>query len=70
MPSRVSRPSVLAIGPEGGWTEYEAQLLEQRGFLPFNAGPRILRVDVAVPYLVGQVSLRAQEGLSDLPAPA
>ncbi|MBS2032995.1 MAG: 16S rRNA (uracil(1498)-N(3))-methyltransferase [Deltaproteobacteria bacterium] len=50
--------AVLAIGPEGGWTEYEAKTLEARGFLPFTAGPRILRVDVAVPYLFGQLALR------------
>ena len=50
--------AVLAIGPEGGWTEYEAKTLEARGFLPFTAGPRILRVDVAVPFLVGQLALR------------
>lgn len=53
-----SRRAVLAIGPEGGWTEYEARRLEEAGFAPFSAGPRILRVDVAVPFLVGQVALR------------
>ena len=50
------RPVLLAIGPEGGWTEYEARVLHERGFAPFSAGPRPLRVDVAVPYLVGQVA--------------
>ena len=57
-PVGASRPAVLAIGPEGGWTEYEAQRLEQAGFAPFSAGPRILRVDVAVPFLVGQLALQ------------
>ena len=52
----VAPPAVLAIGPEGGWTEYEARTLEARGFVPYSAGPRILRVDVAVPYLVGQLA--------------
>jgi RsmE family RNA methyltransferase len=47
----------LAIGPEGGWTSYEAAQLEQRGFLPTSLGPRPLRVDQAVPFAVGQAEL-------------
>jgi 16S rRNA (uracil1498-N3)-methyltransferase len=49
--------AAIAIGPEGGWTPYEAQELERRGFAPFSLGPRVLRVDAAVPYAVGQVEL-------------
>jgi RsmE family RNA methyltransferase len=60
---------VLAIGPEGGWTDYETKRLEQSGFANFSAGPRILRVDVAVPYLVGQVE-RAAGNLSPGPSPS
>ncbi|NPD28990.1 RsmE family RNA methyltransferase, partial [Corallococcus exiguus] len=48
---------VLAIGPDGGWVPFEAQLLEAHGFLPFSLGPRILRVETAVPVLLGQVTL-------------
>ena len=58
LPPCAPQPTALAIGPEGGWTPYEAALLESHGFVPFNAGPRVLRVDVAVPFLVGQVALR------------
>ncbi len=47
----------VAIGPEGGWTPYEADALRVRGFIPFSLGPRVLRVDAAVPYAVGQVEL-------------
>jgi RsmE family RNA methyltransferase len=47
----------LAVGPEGGWTAYEAGRLEERGFAPFSLGPRVLRVDAAVPYAVGQAEL-------------
>lgn len=57
LPALEKKPAVLAIGPEGGWTEYEARRLEEAGFVPFTAGPRILRVDVAVPFLVGQLGL-------------
>jgi len=47
--------AVVAVGPEGGWTEYEAGQLQRHGFRPFSLGPRPLRVDVAVPCAVGQV---------------
>jgi 16S rRNA (uracil1498-N3)-methyltransferase len=47
----------LAIGPEGGWTAYEAAELERRGFAGFTLGVRALRVDQAVPYAVGQAEL-------------
>lgn len=44
----------VAVGPEGGWTPYEADALVARGFAPFSLGPRVLRVDQAVPFVVGQ----------------
>ena len=44
----------LAIGPEGGWVPFEAELLEAHGFRPFSLGPRTLRVETAVPVLLGQ----------------
>jgi RsmE family RNA methyltransferase len=61
-PEALPRPGrdervVLAIGPEGGWVPFELDLLQQRGFLPFSLGPRILRTEVAVPLLVGHVDL-------------
>ncbi|HET9596316.1 MAG TPA: 16S rRNA (uracil(1498)-N(3))-methyltransferase [Anaeromyxobacteraceae bacterium] len=49
--------AAAAIGPEGGFTPYEAAALEARGFEPFSLGPRVLRVDVAVPCVTGQVAL-------------
>jgi RsmE family RNA methyltransferase len=61
LPLSASSPAapraVVAIGPEGGWTRYEADALAARGFAPFTLGERALRVDVAVPYAVGQVAL-------------
>lgn len=53
LPRRGPR-AVIAVGPEGGFTPYEARRLEEKGFAPFSLGPRVLRVDVAVPYAVGQ----------------
>ncbi len=49
--------ATVAIGPEGGWTPYEAERLRERGFAPFTLGPRALRVEAAVPFAVGQVEL-------------
>ena len=46
-----SRP-LLAIGPEGGWTDNEVELLETHGFRRFSLGPRILRTDTAAVALI------------------
>lgn len=44
----VTRPRLLlAIGPEGGWNEFERQLLEAHGFQPVAMGARTLRSDTA-----------------------
>jgi RsmE family RNA methyltransferase len=56
-PKTASGDAVLAVGPEGGWTAYEADRLRGCGFAPFTLGARVLRVDAAVPYAVGQVEL-------------
>ncbi len=58
----ISERACVAIGPEGGWTPYEADVLRARGFAPFSLGPRVLRVDAAVPYAVGQVELWLRGG--------
>jgi RsmE family RNA methyltransferase len=50
-------PAVLAIGPEGGWIPFELELLAAHGFRPFGLGPRILRVETAVPFAFGQIQL-------------
>ena len=50
-----NRPVTLAIGPDGGWVPFEVELLERCGFAPVSLGPRILRVEVAVSYLLGRI---------------
>lgn len=55
--ARAGSTAVLAIGPEGGWIPFELDLLEAQGFSPFGLGPRILRVETAVPFAFGQVQL-------------
>ena len=46
---------VLALGPEGGWSEYERALLERHGFEGVGLGPRTLRSDTAAVCLVAIV---------------
>jgi RsmE family RNA methyltransferase len=38
---------LLAIGPEGGWNQFELSLLEAHGFTRVGMGSRTLRVDTA-----------------------
>jgi len=38
---------LLAVGPEGGWTDFETNLLLERGFTPVSMGARTLRSDTA-----------------------
>ena len=38
---------LLAVGPEGGWSDFERGLLAARGFQPVGMGPRTLRTDTA-----------------------
>lgn len=46
---------VVAIGPEGGWTDAEVALLESHGFACQSLGPRILRTDTAVVALLARL---------------
>ena len=48
---------LLAIGPEGGWTPYELDMLKVHGFKLFGMGKRILRTDTAC---IGLLSMLAE----------
>jgi len=39
--------SLLAVGPEGGWDDFELRLLGERGFRRVSLGGRTLRTDTA-----------------------
>ena len=41
-------PLLVAVGPEGGWSDFELRLFEEAGFRRLSLGPRILRTDTAV----------------------
>lgn len=51
------KPTVLAIGPEGGWIEREVETFVARGFQPVSLGAPILRVEAAVASALGQLLL-------------
>jgi len=54
-PRAVSEPVTLAVGPEGGFTTYEVELLGAHGFTAVTLGPRPLRVEHAIPTLLGRL---------------
>jgi 16S rRNA (uracil1498-N3)-methyltransferase len=61
-PPAVSEPGgriLLAVGPEGGWNDFERRLLASRGFTSFSLGSRTLRTDTACVALLAVVTALA-----------
>ena len=54
-PRGVSGPTLVVIGPEGGFIPYEVEMLERAGCQAVSLGPRILRVENAVSSLIGRL---------------
>lgn len=46
---------LLAVGPEGGWTEEEVELLQSHAFSRYSLGGRILRSDTALIALLARL---------------
>lgn len=51
-----TKPVCAAIGPEGGWTDYEVDLFCRHGFTCMSVGERILRSDIAIQTVTGILS--------------
>jgi RsmE family RNA methyltransferase len=49
------KPIVLVVGPEGGIIDYEIELLKAAGCQTVDLGPRILRTESVLPYVVGKL---------------
>ena len=48
---------ILAIGPEGGWNDFEINLMEEKGFIKYKLSESILRVENAVTAALAQIEL-------------
>lgn len=55
--NRIRGDVILAVGPEGGWIDYEVQRFTDQGFTPFSMGQQILHVDTAVVALLSQLQI-------------
>lgn len=63
--SRIQRAAtVIAIGPERGWSEAEVENFEQLGFQRIGLGERVVRVELALVFLLGQLALLRASGRS------
>ncbi len=54
-PAGINRETTLVIGPEGGFIDIEIETLENQGFLSCHIGPRILKVETAVTFLISRL---------------
>ncbi len=54
-PRDIGGPVVLAVGPEGGFIPYEIEKMLSSGFRQVHLGERILRVEIAVPYIISRL---------------
>lgn len=54
-PRGLTRPTLLAIGPEGGFIDWEIEQLLAAGCRGMHLGPRILRVETAVTALLSRL---------------
>jgi 16S rRNA (uracil1498-N3)-methyltransferase len=53
--------TLLAVGPEGGWVDYEIKKFIAHSFVPVSLGRRVLRTDTAVVALLAQLLLLRTE---------
>ena len=49
--------TLLAVGPEGGWVDFEIDKFIEHSFLPISMGKRVLRTDTAVVSLMAQLMM-------------
>ena len=47
--------TLLSVGPEGGWVDFEIEKFIEQAFVPVSMGERVLRTDTAVVALLAQL---------------
>jgi len=55
LPHRFTGKITLVIGPEGGFTDYEIDLLAAHGVTPMSFGSRIMRTEFAVTAILARI---------------
>ena len=53
--TEMSGRTLLAVGPEGGWVDFEIEKFIEQFFVPVSMGSRVLRTDTAVVALLSQL---------------
>ena len=53
--TEISGRTLLAVGPEGGWVDFEIEKFLDQSFMPVSLGERVLRTDTAVVALLSQL---------------
>ncbi|GAB3795329.1 16S rRNA (uracil(1498)-N(3))-methyltransferase [Virgibacillus kimchii] len=61
MKNNHSRRITICIGPEGGFSLNEANMLREHDFQPVRLGPRILRTETASLYALASISYHFEE---------
>ena len=52
---------LIVIGPEGGISDKEVNIMNDNNFIPVSLGPRILRTEVAPTYAMAAISYELEE---------
>jgi RsmE family RNA methyltransferase len=53
--TKMTGRTLLAVGPEGGWVDFEIEKFVEQSFVPVSMGARVLRTDTAVVALLSQL---------------
>ena len=62
VPADMSGPGrqLVAVGPEGGWTDAELAMLDEHGFRRLSLGPRILKTETAAVALLAVLGVSSR----------
>ena len=53
----MAAPTIIAIGPERGWSDDEVKAFSTEGFQVLGLGERVVRVELALVFLLGKIAL-------------